>query len=206
MGFAERGAVDKVIEKRANHLIDNKWLEVKRHDGKQACAGRAASLTKDDSKIEDEELDQDDLEYKWTEQYLTMAQQMRENFGAPAAQDIPGAEPKEPEPLPEKPMLPPPPPPPVMNMCGPVGMAQPMDRGRSQELMVTGFMAVDAGVLGISGGPPGLMVGVPILSNGQPAVPIPGFSPGSPMMAQGASSFGPARSDMGLSTRVSPLS
>jgi hypothetical protein len=209
--FSQLGAVDKVIEKREKHMIDNKWIDVRRHDGKAACAGRASSLTKDEPKIEDEEPDPDDLEHKWTEQYLTMAQQMTQNFGALGGQDA-GDAPEEAKPPVEKPAAPPLQQP-MMAMCAPVGMAQPMvrqDASMSQEPMVTGFMAVDASVLGISGGPPGLLVGVPMLSNGQPAVPIPGFSPNAMMpqaaAMQGPGSFGPAPVQPGnVSARVSPL-
>merc|ERR1719333_1943352 len=99
-----------------------------------------------------------------------MAQQMQQNFGEPGGQDsAPEETPKEPEP---------PPPPaqqPMMAMCAPMAMQPmamarqpPQDMGASQEPMVTGFMTVDPSVLGISGGPPGLIIGVPVLSNGQP--------------------------------------
>merc|ERR1740121_2644358 len=50
--FADLDAVDKVIEAHAKHMIDNKWVEVKRHDGMAACAGMATSLSK---KVAEEE-------------------------------------------------------------------------------------------------------------------------------------------------------
>ncbi|CAE7864987.1 CYP86A7, partial [Symbiodinium microadriaticum] len=36
--FADTEAVDKVIEAHAKHMIDNKWVEVKKHDGVAASA------------------------------------------------------------------------------------------------------------------------------------------------------------------------
>merc|ERR1712216_954857 len=188
--FKEGGSVARVLDARSKHMIDNKWIDVKKHSGVAACAGRAASLTKDDPKDDDDvEPDADELEEKWTNQYLTMAQQMQQNFGEPGGQDPPVEPPKEPEPPAAQPM---------MGMMQPMGMGmmQPMPMGgqapqevASQEPIVTGFMAVNPSVLGISGGPPGLMVGVPILSNGQPAVPIPGMTPGM-MMPQGSGAPG----------------
>merc|ERR1719183_693506 len=67
--FKDGGAVDRVIEKRANHMIDNKWIDVKKHSGVAACAGRAASV-KEEAKPKDvdEEADPEDLGEKWTNQ------------------------------------------------------------------------------------------------------------------------------------------
>merc|ERR1719401_1949860 len=76
--FADVDAVDKVIEAHAKHMIDNKWVEVKRHDGMAACAGMASSLQKKveeeapTSKKEEEPQDQEAL----GEQYLQMATQL----------------------------------------------------------------------------------------------------------------------------------
>uniref|UniRef100_A0A6T1HGT2 RRM domain-containing protein n=1 Tax=Alexandrium monilatum TaxID=311494 RepID=A0A6T1HGT2_9DINO len=76
--FADIEAVDKVIEAHAKHMIDNKWVEVKRHDGMAACAGMASSLQK---KVEEEtpapkEPNQEDWSEQWSEQYLAMASQL----------------------------------------------------------------------------------------------------------------------------------
>merc|ERR1719313_2266533 len=65
--FKEVGAVAKVLDARSKHMIDNKWIDVKKHSGVAACAGRAASLTKEAHKEEEEEDgDTNDLEEKWT--------------------------------------------------------------------------------------------------------------------------------------------
>merc|ERR1719478_1377371 len=72
--FKEKGSIDRVLDARSKHMIDNKWIDVKKHSGVAACAGRAASLTKDEHKEEDDEPDKNELEEKWTNQYLTMAQ------------------------------------------------------------------------------------------------------------------------------------
>jgi len=78
-------AIDKVIEAHAKHMIDNKWVEVKRHDGMAACAGMTTTLKK---KLEEEEepIKQEepepakpgdhDWEEKWSSSYLQMAQQL----------------------------------------------------------------------------------------------------------------------------------
>merc|ERR1719414_31984 len=76
--FADVDAVDKVIEAHAKHMIDNKWVEVKRHDGMAACAGMATSLQK---KVEDEapapkDESHEDWSEQWSEQYLQMASQL----------------------------------------------------------------------------------------------------------------------------------
>merc|ERR1719203_2775670 len=73
--FADLDAVDKVIEAHAKHMIDNKWVEVKRHDGMAACAGMASSLQK---KVEEEaptakKEEEEDWSEQWSEQYLQMA-------------------------------------------------------------------------------------------------------------------------------------
>ncbi|CAE7244365.1 CYP86A7 [Symbiodinium natans] len=39
-------AVEKVIDAHAKHMIDNKWVEVKRHDGVAASAGLTSSIQK----------------------------------------------------------------------------------------------------------------------------------------------------------------
>merc|ERR1719329_1860868 len=79
--FKEKGAVERVIEKRAAHMIDNKWIDVKRHNGVAACAGRATSLAKEtDKEARDEpkaeELQTGEAEEDFTTKYLTMAQQL----------------------------------------------------------------------------------------------------------------------------------
>lgn len=68
--FNDEEAVERVLENRASHMIDNKWVDVKRHDGVAACAGRAASLQKDAEET------QDGWEDNWSSQYLTIASQL----------------------------------------------------------------------------------------------------------------------------------
>lgn len=216
--FAEAGAIDKVMDARSKHMIDNKWIDVKKHSGVAACAGRAQALTKDsEPKAQDDadEADPDDLEEKWTNQYLTMAQKMQQNFGELG--DVgEEEEPETPVALPMmQPMMQP------MAMMPP--MMQPMAMGgqtsqesSSQEPLITGLMTLSPSVLaqmGISGGPPGLIIAVPILANGQPAVPIPGMSSGPAMMMQqgagtgmqGHGSFGPAAHEPGPTMRSGPF-
>eukprot|EP00927_Polykrikos_kofoidii_P045633 TRINITY_DN3966_c0_g4_i1.p1 TRINITY_DN3966_c0_g4~~TRINITY_DN3966_c0_g4_i1.p1 ORF type:complete len:840 (+),score=178.25 TRINITY_DN3966_c0_g4_i1:121-2520(+) len=78
--FMDTFAVDKVLEAHAKHMIDNKWVEVKRHDGMAACAGMTASLAKksEEPAEEKEELQQNPEEYEeqWSSQYLQMAQNL----------------------------------------------------------------------------------------------------------------------------------
>mmetsp|Transcript_18794 Transcript_18794/g.34933 ORF Transcript_18794/g.34933 Transcript_18794/m.34933 type:complete len:408 (+) Transcript_18794:166-1389(+) len=188
--FQDQGAVDKVIASRAQHMIDNKWIDVKRHNGVAACAGRAASLAKPEEPKE-EEPDQEDLEDKWTQQYLTMAQQYGKLQDTSTEDQEDDDHPQQQQQQPMMAMQPMMMPMPMMamppNMPMAPGGAPPKDgnSGASQEPMVTGFMTVDANALGIRGGPPGMMVGVPMLSNGQPAVNIPGFNPGMMNSAPG---------------------
>eukprot|EP00439_Symbiodinium_sp_Y106_P060760 s1364_g9.t1 len=44
--FSDHDAVEKVIDAHAKHMIDNKWVEVKRHDGIAASAGLTSSMQK----------------------------------------------------------------------------------------------------------------------------------------------------------------
>lgn len=92
--FKNKGAVDQVIEKRAAHMIDNKWIDVKRHNGVAACAGRATSLANDDVKEQDEPKQKEtvDTEEDFTSKYLSMAQQL-----AVEEQQKQGASPSVPE-------------------------------------------------------------------------------------------------------------
>ena len=53
--FADSESVERVIEAHAKHMIDNKWVEVKRHDGQAACAGKMASLAKEVERETDRE-------------------------------------------------------------------------------------------------------------------------------------------------------
>merc|ERR1740121_2693184 len=93
--FCDLEAVDKVIEAHAKHMIDNKWVEVKRHDGMAACAGMASSLQKKveeeapTSKKEEEPQDQEALGEKWSEQYLAMSAKLAEQYSAQQAEPEP---------------------------------------------------------------------------------------------------------------------
>ncbi|CAE8690122.1 unnamed protein product, partial [Polarella glacialis] len=44
--FVDQEAIDKVIDAHAKHMIDNKWVEVKRHDGLAASAGINTAMAK----------------------------------------------------------------------------------------------------------------------------------------------------------------
>lgn len=79
--FAETDAVDKVIEAHAKHMIDNKWVEVKKHDGVAASAGMTESLNKkkaDEDEPEEKAENRDDWSEKWSQQYLEMASKLGE--------------------------------------------------------------------------------------------------------------------------------
>jgi len=55
--FAEAEAVDKVIEARDNHTIDNKWVDVKRHDRIAAGKWKMDSVSYDARKTNASELE-----------------------------------------------------------------------------------------------------------------------------------------------------
>lgn len=81
--FADTEAVDKVIEAHAKHMIDNKWVEVKKHDGVAASAGitESIAMTKKKDDDEPEEEDRGDYSEKWSQQYLEMASKLGEMEG-----------------------------------------------------------------------------------------------------------------------------
>lgn len=82
--FTEVEAVDKVVEARSSHMIDNKWVAVRPHGGSAFNAAQnaekdaqAKAHAKEERKLP--ELDDgqgEDLEEKWSEKYLTVAAQV----------------------------------------------------------------------------------------------------------------------------------
>ncbi|CAK0854975.1 unnamed protein product [Prorocentrum cordatum] len=96
--FLDKDAVDKVIEARADHMIDNKWVAVRPHGGKEF----EAKLSQEKAEKAKEEArttsarpadDEDDHnEEKWSEKYLTMAAQVgavMQREGASASDGVP---------------------------------------------------------------------------------------------------------------------
>lgn len=77
--FKHKDGVEKALEKPESHMIDNKWVAVRRRDDQSSNAGRAASNAKTaEAKPKDPNpptLD-DDREEDFTTKYLTMAQQL----------------------------------------------------------------------------------------------------------------------------------
>lgn len=79
--FADTDAVDKVIEAHAKHMIDNKWVEVKKHDGIAASAGITEMMNKkkaNDDDPEEKAENREDYSEKWSQQYLEMASKLGE--------------------------------------------------------------------------------------------------------------------------------
>lgn len=76
--FKHKDGVDKSLEQKASHMIDNKWLAVRRRDDQSAHAGRAASIAKAAApkQVEEAPPEPEDREEDFTNKYLTMAQQL----------------------------------------------------------------------------------------------------------------------------------
>mmetsp|Transcript_251 Transcript_251/g.858 ORF Transcript_251/g.858 Transcript_251/m.858 type:complete len:815 (+) Transcript_251:84-2528(+) len=84
--FKDEESVERVIEAHAKHMIDNKWVEVRRRDSVAACAGRAATLAKEQEEsqpppqptapVPAEGQDSKAAAEDWSQQYLTAAHQM----------------------------------------------------------------------------------------------------------------------------------
>jgi len=84
--FKDEESVERVIEAHAKHMIDNKWVEVRRRDSVAACAGRAATLAKEAEESQPppqpavptpaEGQDSKAAAEDWSQQYLTAAHQM----------------------------------------------------------------------------------------------------------------------------------
>merc|ERR1719362_2614272 len=77
-------AVDKVIEARSSHMIDNKWVAVRPHGGSEFNAQKSAETEKAVAsranergrELEEGDAPQEDYEDKWSEKYLSMAAQV----------------------------------------------------------------------------------------------------------------------------------
>merc|ERR1719440_38610 len=83
--FADPEAVERVIDAHAKHMIDNKWVEVRRRDSMAAHAGRTTSAAQQAKEKEEEEAPperNDDWEETWSQQYLQIAQQMAQASAA----------------------------------------------------------------------------------------------------------------------------
>lgn len=82
--FQEKEAVDKVIEARSSHMIDNKWVAVRPHGGSEFNAQKSAETEKAVAsranergrELEEGDAPQEDYEDKWSEKYLSMAAQV----------------------------------------------------------------------------------------------------------------------------------
>merc|ERR1719433_1283449 len=76
--FMEKEAVDKVIEARSSHMIDNKWVAVRPHGGSEFNAQKTAETASRarDRELEEGDAQQEDYEDKWSEKYLSIAAQV----------------------------------------------------------------------------------------------------------------------------------
>merc|ERR1740121_1632227 len=83
--FTEVGAVEKVVEAKASHMIDNKWVAVRPHGGEafnaaqnaeKAAEAKATRRDRDEERRPTEANDAanfEDFEEKWSEKYLEAA-------------------------------------------------------------------------------------------------------------------------------------
>merc|ERR1719433_93537 len=84
--FMEKEAVDKVIEARSSHMIDNKWVAVRPHGGSafNAAANAEKERAQKEGQMmqvskqaeEDDNPHREDYDDKWSEKYLTIAAQV----------------------------------------------------------------------------------------------------------------------------------
>jgi len=76
--FQTKESVEKVIEARASHMIDNKWVAVRPHGGDAFNANSAEkqSVARDPEDFEEPEPDPEAEEARWSETYLTVAAQV----------------------------------------------------------------------------------------------------------------------------------
>jgi len=75
--FADAESIERVIDAHAKHMIDNKWVEVRRRDSMAAHAGRTQAAKEKEKEPEEEApAEGGDYEESWSQQYLQMAQQM----------------------------------------------------------------------------------------------------------------------------------
>lgn len=87
--FIDAESIERVIDAHAKHMIDNKWVEVRRRDSMAAHAGRnQAAKEKEKEPEEEAPAENADFEESWSQQYLQMAQQM-------ASQSTPGETPSQ---------------------------------------------------------------------------------------------------------------
>ncbi|CAE7728330.1 sqd [Symbiodinium sp. CCMP2592] len=84
--FVDRESVDKVIEAKSSHMIDNKWVAVRPHGGSAFAAAQNAERSKQAEEIRkkekhEDDLQQEDYEEKWSERYLQQAASMQKDEG-----------------------------------------------------------------------------------------------------------------------------
>ncbi|CAE7267689.1 sqd [Symbiodinium microadriaticum] len=81
--FTDKESVDKAVEAKANHMIDNKWVAVRPHGGSAFQAAQHAEREKmqvvreKEKKEAEAPLMEDDYEEKWSEKYLLQAASLR---------------------------------------------------------------------------------------------------------------------------------
>eukprot|EP00439_Symbiodinium_sp_Y106_P055582 s3540_g7.t1 len=81
--FTDKESVDKAVEAKANHMIDNKWVAVRPHGGSAFQAAQHAEREKMQVVREKEKKEaeapsmEDDYEEKWSEKYLLQAASLR---------------------------------------------------------------------------------------------------------------------------------
>merc|ERR1719330_786264 len=82
--FVDPETVDRVVEARSSHMIDNKWVAVRPHGGSAFNAAQnaekdaqAKAIAKEERKLpEPNDGTAEDFEEKWSEKYLTVAAQV----------------------------------------------------------------------------------------------------------------------------------
>jgi len=166
--FVDRESVDKVIEAKSSHMIDNKWVAVRPHGGSAFAAAQNAERSKQAEEIRkkekhEDDLQQEDYEEKWSERYLQQAASMQKDEGDGTGEAKEGGGDS------------------MMNpMMAMMGMMNPMMMGMMNPMMMRPPMMMGCGCPGMMG------CGMP----GAPGAPgMPGSTP-----AAGAGTSGEATS------------
>lgn len=162
--FVDRESVDKVIEAKSSHMIDNKWVAVRPHGGSAFAAAQNAERSKQAEEIRkkekhEDDLQQEDYEEKWSERYLQQAASMQkdEADGTGEAKEGDGAMSMNP-------------------MMAMMGMMNPMMMGMMNPMMMRPPMMMGCGCPGMMG------CGMP----GAGAGGMPGSAPAAASEASGA--------------------
>jgi len=81
--FIDQDATAKVIDARASHMIDNKWVAVRHHGGAELASQKSAEAEKSAAQAKErdredkrDEAEGEDYEEKWSEKYLSIAAQV----------------------------------------------------------------------------------------------------------------------------------